>query len=154
MDARFSKPVMPGDALTVKMWGDGSGTAIFQTVNQDGAVVIDGGRFEYDDLRAAYRLSELDACRARRAAAPIRGPSAPSAPGTMRVPREKSRRQRASISACAAAKNGSPKPSATEPRDDRESQVEQVGDRRDRAADERAGARDDRRRCVGRAAGR
>jgi acyl dehydratase len=45
MDVRFSKPVMPGDTLTVKMWDDGAGKAIFQTVNQDGTVVIDGGRF-------------------------------------------------------------------------------------------------------------
>jgi acyl dehydratase len=46
MDARFSKPVMPGDVLTVKMWVDGNG-AIFQTVNQDGVVVIDGGNFQF-----------------------------------------------------------------------------------------------------------
>ena len=46
MDARFSKPVMPGDTLTVRMWDDGKGKAIFQTVNQNGVVVIDGGRFE------------------------------------------------------------------------------------------------------------
>ena len=45
MDARFSKPVMPGDTLTVRMWDDGRGQAIFQTVNQNGVVVIDGGRF-------------------------------------------------------------------------------------------------------------
>jgi acyl dehydratase len=45
MDVRFSKPVMPGDTLTVRMWDDGKGRAIFQTVNQDGTVVIDGGRF-------------------------------------------------------------------------------------------------------------
>jgi acyl dehydratase len=44
MDARFSKPVMPGDVLTVRMWQDGGGF-IFQTVNQNGVVVIDGGRF-------------------------------------------------------------------------------------------------------------
>lgn len=44
MDARFSKPVMPGDVLTVRMWKQGDGH-IFQTVNQDGVVVIDGGRF-------------------------------------------------------------------------------------------------------------
>ena len=37
---------MPGDTLTVRMWDDGEGRAIFQTVNQDGIVVIDGGRFE------------------------------------------------------------------------------------------------------------
>jgi acyl dehydratase len=47
MDARFSKPVYPGDTLTVKMWDDGSGKAIFQTVTQEGTVVIDGGIFEY-----------------------------------------------------------------------------------------------------------
>jgi acyl dehydratase len=44
MDSRFSKPVMPGDVLTVRMWQDGKGF-IFQTVNQNGVVVIDGGRF-------------------------------------------------------------------------------------------------------------
>ena len=49
------------------------------------------------------------------AAAPMMGPSAPRPPGTMRVPREKSRRHERSSSACAAAKNGAPKPSATEP---------------------------------------
>ncbi len=47
MDARFSKPVYPGDVLTVKMWNDGDGKAIFQTVTQEGTVVIDGGIFEY-----------------------------------------------------------------------------------------------------------
>ncbi len=46
MDVRFSKPVLPGDTLTVKMWDDGNG-AVFQTVNQDGTVVIDGGRFQF-----------------------------------------------------------------------------------------------------------
>jgi acyl dehydratase len=48
MDARFSKPVYPGDTLTVKIWEDGPGKAIFQTVTQEGTVVIDGGMFEYD----------------------------------------------------------------------------------------------------------
>ena len=47
MDARFSKPVMPGDVLTVKMWREGDGTAIFQTVTQDGTVVIDNGKLSY-----------------------------------------------------------------------------------------------------------
>jgi acyl dehydratase len=47
MDARFSKPVMPGDVLTVRMWKEGKGAAIFQTVTQDGTVVIDGGRFTH-----------------------------------------------------------------------------------------------------------
>lgn len=44
MDARFSKPVMPGDILTVRMW-DVDGGAHFQTVTQEGATVIDGGVF-------------------------------------------------------------------------------------------------------------
>ena len=48
MDARFSKPVFPGDTLTVKMWNQGAGKAIFQTVTQEGTVVIDGGIFEYE----------------------------------------------------------------------------------------------------------
>jgi acyl dehydratase len=47
MDARFSKPVMPGDALTVRMWIDQPGAAIFETVNQDGVTVIAGGQFRY-----------------------------------------------------------------------------------------------------------
>ena len=47
MDARFSKPVMPGDTLTVRMWSDGNGGAIFQTVTQDGTVVIDNGKFTH-----------------------------------------------------------------------------------------------------------
>jgi acyl dehydratase len=42
MDGRFSKPVMPGDSLTVSMWVDG-GEALFQTKNQDGDVVLDQG---------------------------------------------------------------------------------------------------------------
>ena len=42
MDARFSSPVMPGDALTVRMWVDGN-EAVFQTVTQNDTVVIDAG---------------------------------------------------------------------------------------------------------------
>jgi acyl dehydratase len=39
---RFSSPVLPGEALTVKMWVDG-GSAVFQTCGEDGRVVIDSG---------------------------------------------------------------------------------------------------------------
>jgi acyl dehydratase len=46
MDARFSSPVMPGEALTVNAWLDGDG-AIFQTTGQDGRVVIDNGRVTF-----------------------------------------------------------------------------------------------------------
>ena len=47
MDARFSSPVMPGEALTVNTWADGDGAAIFQTTGQDGRVVIDNGRLTF-----------------------------------------------------------------------------------------------------------
>ena len=43
MDGRFTSPVMPGEALTVKMWESGDGSAIFQTTGDDGRVVIDNG---------------------------------------------------------------------------------------------------------------
>ena len=46
MDARFSKPVLPGDELTVSMWVDGK-QALFRTTNQNGEVVIDQGRFGF-----------------------------------------------------------------------------------------------------------
>jgi acyl dehydratase len=46
MEGRFSKPVFPGESLTVKMWVDG-GTALFQTVNPAGEVVLDQGRFTF-----------------------------------------------------------------------------------------------------------
>ena len=46
MGGRFSKPVMPGDTLTVSMWVDG-GTCLFQTRNQDGAVVFDQGEMTF-----------------------------------------------------------------------------------------------------------
>ncbi len=47
INARFSKPVIPGDTLTVSMWVDGN-DALFRTTNQDGAVVIDQGRFSFN----------------------------------------------------------------------------------------------------------
>lgn len=46
MNSRFSKPVIPGDTLTISMWVDGN-TALFRTTNQDGDVVIDQGVFEF-----------------------------------------------------------------------------------------------------------
>jgi len=49
MEGRFSKPVFPGDTLTVRMWVDGStGSAVFQTVTQNGDVVIDQGRCTFE----------------------------------------------------------------------------------------------------------
>jgi acyl dehydratase len=46
MEGRFSKPVFPGEAITVKMWVDGN-NAVFQTVNPNGDVVLDQGRFGF-----------------------------------------------------------------------------------------------------------
>lgn len=43
MEGRFSKPVIPGDKLTVSIWLDGN-DAVFYTANQNGDVVLDQGR--------------------------------------------------------------------------------------------------------------
>jgi acyl dehydratase len=42
MSGRFSKPVFPGQSLTVSVWRDGD-TARFRTTTEDGTVVIDRG---------------------------------------------------------------------------------------------------------------
>ncbi len=47
MEARFSSPVLPGEALTIKAWETGDGQAIFQTAGGDGRIVIDAGRLSY-----------------------------------------------------------------------------------------------------------
>ncbi len=46
MNSRFSKPVIPGDTLTVSIW-IGDGEALFRTVNQHGETVIDQGRLTF-----------------------------------------------------------------------------------------------------------
>ncbi|MFP6641552.1 MAG: MaoC/PaaZ C-terminal domain-containing protein [Myxococcota bacterium] len=46
MDGRFSKPVYPGDDLTISMWVEGN-TCMFQTRNQDGEVVLDQGEMTF-----------------------------------------------------------------------------------------------------------
>jgi acyl dehydratase len=47
MSGRFSRPVWPGEALTVSVWRpDGGDTALFQTTKDDGTVVIDRGRLQ------------------------------------------------------------------------------------------------------------
>ena len=43
MYGRFSKPVLPGDTLSVDLWVDGK-ECTFQTKNQAGDVVIDCGK--------------------------------------------------------------------------------------------------------------
>ena len=42
MSGRFSKPVFPGEPLTVSVWLDGD-DAVFRTTKEDGTVVIDRG---------------------------------------------------------------------------------------------------------------
>lgn len=46
MDGRFSRPVIPGDTLTIAMWVDGN-SAVFRTTNQAGVVVLDQGRITF-----------------------------------------------------------------------------------------------------------
>lgn len=46
MQARFSSPVYPGEALTVEMWVDDGG-AVFHTKGSDGRVVLQAGRCGY-----------------------------------------------------------------------------------------------------------
>jgi acyl dehydratase len=46
---RFSSPVMPGEALTIKVWRTGEGVAAFQTVGPDGRVVLDAGEATFDE---------------------------------------------------------------------------------------------------------
>lgn len=43
MTGRFSSPVLPGEKLTVKMWSDGGSSTIFQTLGEDGRVVLNNG---------------------------------------------------------------------------------------------------------------
>lgn len=46
MHGQFSKPVFPGDALTISMWVDGK-SCLFRTSNQAGVVVLDQGRMTF-----------------------------------------------------------------------------------------------------------
>jgi acyl dehydratase len=47
MEARFSRPVFPGESLTISMWVERQ-EAVFHTETQSGTVVLDGGRFRFD----------------------------------------------------------------------------------------------------------
>lgn len=47
IEGRFTKPVFPGEELTVRTWRTDAGTA-FQTVNDAGEVVLDRGLFKHD----------------------------------------------------------------------------------------------------------
>jgi acyl dehydratase len=46
MNSRFSKPVIPGDVLTISIWVEGN-EALFRTENQNGEAVIDQGVFKF-----------------------------------------------------------------------------------------------------------
>jgi acyl dehydratase len=53
MSGRFSRPVLPGDSLTVSMWRHNGGeTVLFQTTRPDGVVVIGRGRFQVRDRQS------------------------------------------------------------------------------------------------------
>lgn len=43
MAGRFSSPVFPGEALTVRIWRTGDGEAVFRTEGGDGRTVLDSG---------------------------------------------------------------------------------------------------------------
>lgn len=43
MEGRFSKPVFPGESLTVRIWVIGDGEAVFTTSSSSGQVVVDRG---------------------------------------------------------------------------------------------------------------
>jgi acyl dehydratase len=47
MAARFSKPVFPGQTLTVDIWETEEGTAYFQTTSDNGEVVVDAGQAKF-----------------------------------------------------------------------------------------------------------
>jgi acyl dehydratase len=47
MSGRFSSPVFPGEALTVRIWTEGDGAAAFKTLGPDGRVVLDAGTCEF-----------------------------------------------------------------------------------------------------------
>jgi acyl dehydratase len=46
MEGRFSKPVFPGETLTIVMWVDGH-VCLFQTKNESGEVVLDQGKMTF-----------------------------------------------------------------------------------------------------------
>ncbi|HKP55689.1 MAG TPA: MaoC/PaaZ C-terminal domain-containing protein [Polyangiales bacterium] len=46
MEGRFSKPVFPGETLTISMWIDGRECS-FQTLNERGEVVLDQGKLTF-----------------------------------------------------------------------------------------------------------
>jgi acyl dehydratase len=48
MSGRFTRPVLPGEPLTISVWREEGGhSALFQTARTDGEVVIDRGRVQF-----------------------------------------------------------------------------------------------------------
>ena len=98
MRARFSKPTMPGDTLTVSVWDVADrvpGAYRFRTETQRGETVIDAGLFSTGRLNRPHRISR-GSRRTRRRSRPCasrrcsRGPtpsSRPSARGPGAPPR-------------------------------------------------------------------
>lgn len=48
VSVRFSRPVLPGQELTTRLWGETDGFYPFETYNPDGKAVIEGGRIKID----------------------------------------------------------------------------------------------------------
>jgi len=48
MEGRFSSPVMPGEELTVQVWRNGDGAAVFRTLASGDRVVLDAGGVTFD----------------------------------------------------------------------------------------------------------
>ncbi|MDI1291100.1 MAG: MaoC/PaaZ C-terminal domain-containing protein [bacterium] len=49
MGGRFSKPVRPGETLTLRVWSEATGHAAFVVENDEGQVVLDRGTFSFVD---------------------------------------------------------------------------------------------------------
>jgi acyl dehydratase len=47
MEGRFSSPVFPGEALTVRIWATADGEAVFRTHGGDDRVVLDAGKVTF-----------------------------------------------------------------------------------------------------------
>ncbi len=47
MAGRFSSPVLPGEAITINVWRESEGTALFQTLGGDDRVVFNNGSVKY-----------------------------------------------------------------------------------------------------------
>jgi acyl-CoA thioesterase FadM len=52
LNCRFTRPLYPGDPIETHIWKTEEGKAIWRTKNtKTGETVIDGGEFEYEEIR-------------------------------------------------------------------------------------------------------